>query len=69
MVLMVEKGIRGGIYHTIHRYAEANNKYMKDFEKNKELYLIYWGAINLYGWAMSQKWPVDGFEWVLMKIS
>ena len=41
MVLMVEKGIRGGIYHTIHRYAEANNKYMKDFEKNKELYLIY----------------------------
>ena len=33
---MVEKGIRGGIYHTIHRFAKANNKYMKDYDKNKE---------------------------------
>ena len=29
MLLMVEKGIRGGICHAIHRYAKANNKYMK----------------------------------------
>ena len=36
MLLMVEKGIRGGIYHGIHRYAEANNKYMKNYVKNKE---------------------------------
>ena len=33
---MVEKWIRGGICHTIHRYAKANNKYMKDYGKNKE---------------------------------
>ena len=33
MLLMVEKGIRGGICHAIHRYAQANNKYMKDYEK------------------------------------
>ena len=36
MLLLVEKGIRGGIYHSIHRYAKADHKYMKDFDKNKE---------------------------------
>ena len=36
MLLMVEKGIRGGICHAIHRYAKANNKYMKNYYKNKE---------------------------------
>ena len=35
-LLMVEKGIRGGICHAIHRYAKANNKYMKDYDINKE---------------------------------
>ena len=43
MLLMVEKGIRGGICHSIYRYAKANNKYMKDYDKNKESsYLKYW---------------------------
>ena len=42
MLLMVEKGIRGGIYHTIHRYAKVNNKYMKDYDNNTKLsYLKY----------------------------
>ena len=36
MLLMVEKGIRGGICHEIHRYEKANNKYMKNYEKNNE---------------------------------
>ena len=36
MLLKVEKGIRGVICHAIHRYVKANNKYMKDYEKNKE---------------------------------
>ena len=36
MLLMVEKTNRGGIYHAVHRYAKANNKYMKDYDKNKE---------------------------------
>ena len=36
MLLMVEKGIRGGICHAIYRYAKANSKCMKDYDKNKE---------------------------------
>ena len=36
MLLMVEREIRGGTCHAIHRYAEANNKYMKNYNKNKE---------------------------------
>ena len=64
MLLMAEKGIGGGICHAVHRYAKANNKYMENYYKNKELsYLIYLDANNLYGWAMSQKLPVDGFKW------
>ena len=59
---MVEKRIRSGICHAIRRYAEANNKYMKNYAKNKESsYLVYLGTNNLYGWAMSQKRPVEGF--------
>ena len=50
ILLMVEKGIRGGICHVIHRYAKANNKYMKNYDKNIEsLFLMYLYANNLYG--------------------
>ena len=63
MLLMVEKGIRGGICHSIYRYAKGNNKYMKDHDKNKELsYIQYWDVNDLYGWAMSQKLPVNNFD-------
>ena len=58
---MVEKGIRGGISHGIYN----NNKYMKHYDKNKEpSYLKYWDVNNIYGWAMSQTLPVNGFKWV-----
>ena len=64
MLLLLEKGIRERICHAIDRYAKANNKYMKDYN-NKELsYLKYWDVNNLYALAMSQKLPVNGFEWV-----
>ena len=65
MLLMVEKGTRVGICQAIHRYAKANNKYMKIYDKNTgSSYLTYLDVNNLYGWAMSQKLPVNGFEWV-----
>ena len=65
MLLMVEQGIRGEICHVIHRYAKGNNKYMKDYNKDKEeSFLQYEDANNLYGWAMIQPLPVDGFDWV-----
>ena len=50
MLLMVEEGIRGGICQSIHRYAKANNKYMKSYDKNKESsYIQYLDTNNLYG--------------------
>ena len=51
MLLMVQKGIRGRIFHSVYRYAKANNKYMKDYDKNKESsYIQCWDVNNLYGW-------------------
>ena len=65
MLLMVEEGIRGGICHSIQRYAKANNKYMKNHDKSKESsYIQYLDANNLYGWAMSQKLPINDFKWL-----
>ena len=50
MILIVKKRIRRGICHTIHQYVKANDKYMKDYDKNKESsYLKYWIADNIYG--------------------
>ena len=65
MLLMIEDGIRGGICHAIQRYAKANNKYMKDYNKDKESsYIQYLDANNLYGMAMTEKLPVKGFKWM-----
>ena len=62
---MVEKGIRGGICHSIQRYAKANNKYMKSYNNNEESsYIQYLDANNLYGWAMSKKLPTNGLKWL-----
>ena len=65
MFLTYEEGIRGGMCNKVHTYAEANNKYMKNYDKNKESsFLMYVDANNLYDWAMGKKLPVDGFKWV-----
>lgn len=61
MLVIVEKGIRDGICHDIHRYTKANAKYMKDYDPNTESsYVMYLDVNNPYGW---EKLPVDGFKW------
>ena len=65
VLLMIEEGIRGGLCHAVHRYAKANNRYMKDYNESKESsYIQYLDANNLYGVAMSEKLPTNGFKWV-----
>ena len=60
MLLMFEKGIRGGMCQATYRYAEANNKYMNDYNENKESsYLVYLDANNFYGWAMSKSYQLE----------
>ena len=65
MLLMVEKGIRGRICQATHRYAKANNNYMKNYDKNMaSSYLEFFEANNLNEWAMYQKLAVNGFKWL-----
>ena len=71
MLLMVQKVIRGEMYseeksEVMHRYAEANNKHLSNHNNNKKesSYIQYLDANYLYGWAMSQTKPINGFEWV-----
>ena len=55
MLLVVQKGIRWWIYHSLYGYAKANNKCMKDYDKNKESpYLQYWEENNLHVWTIPQ---------------
>ena len=65
VLLMFERGIRGGITQAVRKYASANNKYMGDrFDpKSESSYLQYLDTNNLYGWAMSQPLPTGGFKW------
>ena len=66
MLLMVEKGIRGGVSMISNHSGKANNKYMGDkFNPSVPFkYLTYLDANNLYGTAMSKKLPTHGFKWM-----
>ena len=69
MLLMFERGIRGGITQSVHRWAKANNPYMgPKFNSNEKVnYLQYLDTNNLYGWAMSQPLPSGSFKWNKVK--
>ena len=62
--LLIESGIKGGICQSVLRYAEANNKYMKNYNKDiKSSFLECYDASNLYGWAICKKSPKGTFRW------
>ena len=64
MLLMTGAGIRGEMCQSVHRYAKANNKCMKNYDKSIDSsHLMYLDANNLYGLAVSQKLPANDFKW------
>ena len=56
------KGMRSGMSYLANRYVNANNKYMKNYDKKTSKYIMYLDANNLYGCAMSQYLPSGGFK-------
>ena len=66
MLLMVEKGIRGGVFMVSNRYGKSNNKYMNTkYDASKpSTYITYLDANNLSRWAMSKPLPTHHFEWM-----
>ena len=65
MLMMVEKGIRGGVSMISTRYGKANNPYMKDYDPDQpNKFISYLDANNLYGWAMCKPLPTHGFKWM-----
>ena len=65
MYLFIEKGLKGGLSVISQRRGNANNKYMKNYNKESpSKFISYFDANNLYGWAMVQSLPYGGFKWV-----
>ena len=63
--LFIEKGTWGGVSYITERYAKANNKYMSDYDLNKQsTFITYLDKNNLYGWAMSEYLPYREFKWL-----
>ena len=61
----IEKGLRGRISYTGKRYAKANNKYLNDYDPKKQsTFISYLDMNNLYGWAMREYLPYEGFKWL-----
>ena len=68
MDLFIENGTSGGISYIAKRHSKANNKYIECYDSSKESkYITYLDAKNLYGWAMCQYLPYNGFKWLNQK--
>ena len=66
--LFIEKGMRGGISNICKRYALTNNKYLENYDSNKEsTFIMYWDANNLYGWGVNQSLPYSDFNFLTKK--
>ena len=64
MLLMVKKLLEEE-YKSTYWSSKANNKYIKDYDKNKESSCLkFWDLNNLYGWEMWQKLPLNNFQWI-----
>ena len=65
MLNFIQKGIRGGLTQVVGKYARANNKYIEDYNSEKDLKtILYVDANNLYGYALGDYLPQNGFKWV-----
>ena len=65
MLEMIKSGIRGGIVQAAHRRGIANNRYLPDYDPSiPSSYIMYYNAVNLYGWSMMQPMPVSGHNCV-----
>ncbi|XP_064215761.1 uncharacterized protein LOC135265262 [Tribolium castaneum] len=65
MLHFFKKGIRGGVSTCVKRAAQANNKFLPNYDPSKPTsYILYLDATNLYGWAMSEVLPLGGFTWL-----
>ena len=63
--MFIEKATRGGVSYITKRYAKTNNKYMSDFDSNKQsTFITYLNKNNLYDWAISEYLPYREFEWL-----
>ena len=63
--LFIEKGLRGGISYIAKRYAKADSKYINNYDSKKQsTFISYLDMNNLYGWAMSEYLPYEGFKWL-----
>ena len=66
--LFIEKVMRGGISYIAKRHSKRNNKYVKNYDSTKEnIFIMYFDANNLYGWAMTQYLPYGNFKWMTKK--
>ena len=68
MYMFFEKGTRGGVSYIYNRYSKTNNKYLKSYDPiQKSKHIIYLGANNLYGYAVSKFLPTSGIKWIYFR--